>query len=536
MIKALRKTVAFLLAITMSLVFPGHCFAAEKDPGQSIEDIFAARREQSGVKTNQELIWALSDSPQSGDEWYIVSLRQHYPGQLDFSEYRKAYEEYVRNTDIKNASTRLKCALTLQAVGSSSPYIDRSADDAIGEGGIMTRIYGLHVLTNGARSSRYTVDSVIAELLDMQLPDGGWAVMGDNGDVDVTVMSVQALAPYADREDVKAAIDAALDLLSQRQREDGYFVSFGDVNPESVDQVIMALSFTGTDCTEDERFIKNGRTVLDIIDSFRISAGKYSHDLGGQFNAVATVQTLYSLVSYKMFLDGRGSFLVFGDYSEPSVPRPVQPGGDTVPGGNTVPDGGEQAPAKSIKPYLYAAVAAAAIIACIVLVLLKKRSYKSYLFVVLLAVIAAVCVRFINIDKPSDYYGRKDVIKDPVKTEIIIDAHTVAGEKSFIPEDGMVLDRTEVIIDKGQTAYDQLVAAVREHSIHVEIGAGGYVAGIGYIYEFDFGDLSGWMYRVNGEFASVNSSEYVLSEGDLVEWLYTKDIGKDIGNDYNGGK
>ena len=42
------------------------------------------------------------------------------------------------------------------------------------------------------------------------------------------------------------------------------------------------------------------------------------------------------------------------------------------------------------------------------------------------------------------------------------------------------------------------------------------------------------MFRVNGEFSSVNADEYVLSEGDFVEWLYTTDLGKDIGNEYTG--
>ena len=538
MIKALRNTVVFLLAITMSLVFPGHCFAAEKSPDKEIEEILAVRMEQAGVKTAQELVWAFSDAPEAGDEWYVLSLRQYYSGQLDFSEYRKAYEEYVSKDTIKNASTRLKAALTLQAVGSSSPFIDKAADDSIGEGGIMTWIYGLHALTNGARSSKHTVDSVIEELLKLQLPDGGWAVMGDNGDVDVTAMAAQALAPYKDREDAGAAVKKAIELLSLRQKEDGYFASFGDDNPESTAQVLLALSAAGIDCTQDERFIKNGKTILDILDSFKISDGVYTHTLGGDANTSATVQTLYSLIGYKMLLEDKGGFLVFGSFSEPSVPRPeqaVKPDGGTDPD-NTDPDGGKTGLAKSIRPYLYGAVAAAAVIACAVLALLKKRSYKSYLFVVLLAAIAAVCVTFINIERPEDYYGRPDDIKDPVKTAIIIDAHTVAGEKSYIPADGMILARTEVIIDRGQTAYDQLVSAVKANSIHVEITGGSYVAGIANIYELDFGDLSGWMYRVNGEFASVNCNEYVLKEGDLVEWLYTKDIGKDIGNEYNGGK
>ena len=534
MIKALRKTVVILLAITMSLVFPGHCFAADNSTEKDIGDVFAVRTEQAGAKTAQELVWALSDHPESGDEWYIISLRQWLPGQLDFSEYRKAYEEYVSQKDIKNATAKLKAALTLQAVGSKSPFIDKAADEGTGEGGVMSWIYGLHVLNNGAVSPGHSKDSVIAELLKLQLPDGGWAVMGDNGDVDVTAMAAQALTPHMDREDVKNAVDRAIDLLSLRQKENGYFSSFGDDNAESTAQVLVALSAAGIDCAEDERFIKNGKTIPDILDSFKVSAGQYSHALGGDANPSATIQTLYSLISYKMFQEGRGSLLVFGDYSEPSVPRPERPV-DPDPGKQDGKDpGGETVPAKNIRPYLYGAVAAAAVIACAVLALLKKRSYKSYLFVVLLAAIAAVCVTFINIEKPSDYYGRPDDIKDPVKTEIIIDAHTVAGEKSYIPEDGIILARAEVIIDKGQTAYEQLVSAVKTNSIHIEITGGSYVAGIGNIYDLDFGDLSGWMYRVNGEFASVNCNEYVLKEGDLVEWLYTRNIGKDIGNEYMG--
>ena len=539
MIKTVKKAIILLLALTMSLVFPGHCFAAEKSPETDIEAIFTERMSKAGVQTAQELVWALSDEVQSGDEWYIVSLRQYYPGRLDFSEYRKAYEEYVQNTEIKNVSTRLKAALTLQAVGSSSAFIDTAADEATGEGGIMSWIYGLHVLTNGAKSSRHTANSVIEELLKLQLRDGGWAVMGDNGDVDVTAMAVQALAPYMGRDIVAVAVDKAIGLLAQRQKDDGNFTSFGDDNPESAAQVLMALCSAGIDCAQDERFIKNGVTITDVLDSYKLSPGKYAHNKGGDANDSAAVQTLYSLIGYKLFLDGQGSFLVFGEFSEPDVPRPEKPvdpdNGGTGPSGDTEP-GGNAEPAKNVKPYLYGVVAAAAVIACAALLILKKRSYKSYLFVVLVAALAAVCVRFINIEKPSDYYGKPEDIKDPVKTEIIIDAHTVAGEKSYIPADGIILARTEIVIEKGQTAYDQLVSAVKSNSIHIEITGGSYVAGIGNIYELDFGDLSGWMYRVNGEFASVNCNEYVLSEGDLVEWLYTKNIGKDIGNEYNGGQ
>ena len=56
----------------------------------------------------------------------------------------------------------------------------------------------------------------------------------------------------------------------------------------------------------------------------------------------------------------------------------------------------------------------------------------------------------------------------------------------------------------------------------------GYVRGIGFIYELEFGSLSGWMYFVNGAEANVSANRYVLSDNDHIEWLYTRNIGEDI--------
>ena len=57
-----------------------------------------------------------------------------------------------------------------------------------------------------------------------------------------------------------------------------------------------------------------------------------------------------------------------------------------------------------------------------------------------------------------------------------------------------------------------------------------YIAGINYLYEFDFGDLSGWIYHVNGSAPSVGCGEYILKDGDRIEWLYTCDLGNDLRN------
>ena len=56
-----------------------------------------------------------------------------------------------------------------------------------------------------------------------------------------------------------------------------------------------------------------------------------------------------------------------------------------------------------------------------------------------------------------------------------------------------------------------------------------YIEGIANLYEFDCGELSGWMYKVNGWFPNYGCSRYRLTEGDVVEWVYTCDLGNDVG-------
>ena len=109
------------------------------------------------------------------------------------------------------------------------------------------------------------------------------------------------------------------------------------------------------------------------------------------------------------------------------------------------------------------------------------------------------------------------------------------GKNEFVPKDGQILAATEYSIYEGDSVYDLLVRAVRDKDIHMEnrktaIGAHGayYISGINHIYEYEYGELSGWMYYVNGTAPSVGCGEYILKPGDRVEWLYTREIGRDI--------
>jgi len=99
-------------------------------------------------------------------------------------------------------------------------------------------------------------------------------------------------------------------------------------------------------------------------------------------------------------------------------------------------------------------------------------------------------------------------------------------------ESGVILAPSEVEVQKGDSVMDLLKRITRKHKIQMEfkgIGSFTYVEGIDNLYEYDNGAESGWMYRVNGEFPDEGAGSYTVNPGDQIEWLYTLDLGKDIG-------
>ena len=108
-------------------------------------------------------------------------------------------------------------------------------------------------------------------------------------------------------------------------------------------------------------------------------------------------------------------------------------------------------------------------------------------------------------------------------------------KKGFLPADGKILAEREVPFEEGENAFDILLRILKEEKIHIEFMVtplydSVYIEGIGNIYEMDCGKLSGWMYKVNGNFLQMSSSVYQPKRGDKIEWIYTCDAGKDIGD------
>lgn len=103
-----------------------------------------------------------------------------------------------------------------------------------------------------------------------------------------------------------------------------------------------------------------------------------------------------------------------------------------------------------------------------------------------------------------------------------------------LPADGVILSAVQVTFYEGESVFDVLQRTCRDYGIHMEASFtpaynSAYVEGIGNLYEKDCGELSGWMYSVNGWYPNYGCGRYALHDGDVVRWRYTCDLGDDIG-------
>ena len=144
--------------------------------------------------------------------------------------------------------------------------------------------------------------------------------------------------------------------------------------------------------------------------------------------------------------------------------------------------------------------------------------------------------------------GKKEENKENICT-ISINCKNLYNKKSelspeiaaILPENGIILGKTGVKIEDGDTVFEILKRVTKTNNIHLEFSVtpvynSAYIEGLANIYEFDGGELSGWMYSVNGKYKRFGCSEASVKNGDVIEWVYTCDLGKDVGDSFSVGE
>lgn len=173
-----------------------------------------------------------------------------------------------------------------------------------------TDINGLVMGLLALNSRNYTSDTswLVQAVLAQQNEDGSWRASADTkpvGDVDMTAMALQALAPYykdGGNETVNTAVEKALNWLSGKYRS-GYDSS------ESCAQVVIALSALNLDANTDARFTKTmegkALSVLGNLLQYRVvENGGFKHQFADKaVNEMGTEQALCAMAAYARFTE-----------------------------------------------------------------------------------------------------------------------------------------------------------------------------------------------------------------------------------------
>lgn len=183
---------------------------------------------------------------------------------------------------------------------------------------------------------------------------------------------------------------------------------------------------------------------------------------------------------------------------------------------------------------------------------MMKKDLLAIAAVVLIVVVLMCGTKIQSVD---DYYLEHidDITADSptvtvsVRCDTILDNWDSLDENlrsdKYVPRDGAIVADYVIVLRKNDTVYEILRRVTRHYKLTLDIVTlpeinSVYVKGINQLYEFSCGELSGWTFRVNGVVPSVDCASYKLSNGDVVEWLYTCDLGRDLAvyDVYGGGQ
>ncbi len=270
----------------------------------------------------------------AGGEWMVLGLVRagyeissgYYKNAVDYvKENINGKEQLHRSKSTENS--RMIIALSAAGydvtnVGGHNLLYGITDMDYVKKQGINGPIWALIALDcrsyeipqNDDAEDMVTREKLVAYILEKQLAEGGWALSGENADPDMTAMAIQALSPYYNSDErVNSAVNSALLRLSEMQGDNGLFVSIDGESMDSCAAIVIALASLGINPETDERFIKNGISVLDAMCVFALDDGSFAHIEGGKSDGASTENGLCALAAYYRFLDERAPLYDMSD-------------------------------------------------------------------------------------------------------------------------------------------------------------------------------------------------------------------------------
>lgn len=296
----MKKMLTFVLAI---LLLPIRVSAFDyNDVIEKISEVLLV--EEAACAGNE---WSVIGAAKSGCENAAEFIEKYVLAEAEYVKEKngvlseRKYTEYSRTIVALNVIG--EDAKAFGGYDLTAPLANFSKTTAQGLNGA---VWAVIALAGGGyelldESGKQVCDLYLDKILSRQNEDGGWSLT-ENGvsDADMTAMSLCALALVGTEN------EKAVEYLSATQNENGGFSGLSGESSESAAQVITALCSLGIS-PEDERFVKNGKSVMENLMSYYDGEGGFYHMNGDTSpNRMATEQAFCALAAYKNFLTEKG--------------------------------------------------------------------------------------------------------------------------------------------------------------------------------------------------------------------------------------
>ncbi|MDR3295713.1 MAG: S-layer homology domain-containing protein [Clostridiales Family XIII bacterium] len=386
---------------------------------------------------------------------------------------------------------------------------------------------------------------LIGLILNAQNPDGSF---GTTGPLDDTSMILPALAPYYNAggadgvngvpqelcDRLTAAVDKALAWVSGQQLADGGFDGTFGRNSNTTSVVIIGLSALDLDARTDPRFVKNGRSLIDHLLTFRTADHRLGYQDGGSYNDYASAQGLQALALWENVIESKNGNLYH--FSAQVAPYGEWPDADLLTGvlltppakteyllGESLDHGGMKLVAEyNSDPANRKEIPLGD---CVVRVL-DPAATSDGSAAGAFAKTGAVTfqVSYQSVHTASFVVAVRDASGGGAGNLKYVRL-SVTGEKGQVIASG-----TNLIIEPGVTSVlDVLKTVLNSAGKSLTLRGGEYVASIDGLGEFDKGANSGWLYFVDGVDPPESSQRYKLLGGENISWRYTLDYTQEPG-------
>lgn len=250
-------------------------------------------------------------------DWTVFAMARN-----GYTDYNDAYKAYIGNAVSKNweslyLNDYARISLAVMSVGMDTSDIGgKNLIEAIEKtdykdesytGSIAYALVALDAAKSDNEAARNSLKEI---LIASQREDGGfnsylaadesayWTV---SGETDSTGITLQALAPYKNENDVKAVIDKAISFIRNEQMDDGGFGSWGTGSAESTSMILCGLCAVGED---PDCYIKNSKSIIDSLPAY-INEDGGARCWDGSSNIMTSYQVLMGLSSYERYKENK---------------------------------------------------------------------------------------------------------------------------------------------------------------------------------------------------------------------------------------